>query len=150
MGAFSGAGATFAEASNGTTAEHVYWYSDFMQQKDCTGVTVNTWKGSANMSLPEGDGATQVNIAPLSNGVALLGEASKVTAVSAYRFSSITPSADASKGGLTVGLRGKPGEVVALLFAVGGKCVSVPTTIGVDGTGAAHSPGSATVAAHSG
>ena len=40
-----------------------------------------------------------------------------MTAVSSYRFSSIAAAA----GGLSVGLRGKPGELVALLFAVAGR-----------------------------
>lgn len=76
------------------------------------------------------------------NGAALLGEAGKVTAVSAYRFSSVTPTSTATAAGgdgITVGLRGKPGEVVELMFAVGGHCVAKPTTIGADGTAVAHS-----------
>ena len=99
------------------------------------------------MSLPlGGDGATQVNISPVVNGAALLGEAGKVTAVSAYRFSSIVASDShddqgglGNGGGISVGLRGKPGEVVEVMFAVAGKCVARPTKIGADGTSTAHS-----------
>ena len=95
------------------------------------------------MSLPLGDGATQVNISPVVNGAALLGEAGKVTAVSAYRFSSIVASGHDQGGrgnaGISVGLRGKPGEVVEVMFAVAGKCVARPTKIGADGTSTAHS-----------
>jgi hypothetical protein len=71
-------------------------YADFVRQAGpagaCAGVTVSTWKGQANMSLPLGDAVTQLNVAPVlhgGGGAALLGEAGKVTAVSAYRFSSI-------------------------------------------------------------
>jgi hypothetical protein len=148
-GAFAGAGATFTEASNGSATEHVMWFGDFVHQTSaCHAVTISTWEGKANMSLPLGDGATQVNIAPLVNGAALLGEAGKVTAVSAYRFSSVMPTrttttsiggAGGGGGGITVGLRGKPGEIVELMFAVDGQCVAKPTTIGSDGTAVAHS-----------
>ena len=68
------------------------------------------------MSIPVGDGGTLVNVAPvLAGSKALLGEANKVAAVSTFRFSSVAASADG--GTLVVGLRGKPGEVVHLLFA---------------------------------
>ena len=52
-----------------------------------------------------------------------------------YRFASVAAAAGGS--GLTVSLRGKPGEVVQPLFAQGGKCVAKPTTIGPDGTATA-------------
>jgi hypothetical protein len=147
-GAFAGAGATFTEASNGSATEHVMWFGDFVHQTSaCHGVMISTWEGKANMSLPLGDGATQVNIAPLVDGAALLGEAGKVTAVSAYRFSYVMPTrtagggvvGDGGGGGISVGLRGKPGEIVELMFAVHGQCVAKPTTIGSDGTAVAHS-----------
>ena len=52
------------------------------------------------------------------------------------------PTAAAAAGGgagISVGLRGKPGEVVQVMFAVDSKCVAKPTTIGSDGTAVAHS-----------
>ena len=45
----------------------------------------------------------------------MLGEAGKVTAVSAYRFAFVRAAGGAA--GLEVGLRGAPGETIDLLFA---------------------------------
>ena len=56
----------------------------------------------------------QVNIAPVVDGVALLGEKAKVAAVSTYRFQSVVAR---GAGGLTVTLRGETNESVTLLFA---------------------------------
>jgi hypothetical protein len=100
---------------------------------------------------------TIVNVAPAFGDVALLGEAGKIAAVSTYRFASIAPGP--SGKGVVAELRGKPGEVVPLMFAgsaaaaaadsssSGGevavaalKCTVVPTTIGLDGTAVAHFP----------
>ena len=87
-----------------------------------------------------------LQIAPFIGGVALLGEAGKVASVSAYRFVSV---AAAGAKGMTVSLRGKPGEFVPLLFASSGgdddaagmKCTLVPVKIGADGTASAHFSG---------
>ena len=81
----------------------------------------------------------QLNIAPVIGGVALLGEAGKVAAVSTYRFASIAAAATTGAGGqrqgaaattgsanghgvgvvagLEVTVRGVPGESVQVLFA---------------------------------
>ena len=66
--------------------------------------------------------------------VALLDEAGKIIAVSAYRFASV--SAKQGGGGLTVELRGKPEEVVELLSsaAAGDAIKQQNATIGADGT----------------
>ena len=144
-GAFIGAGATFvatttasgadpADAAAGTATaasgagpgggasspSHVAWINDFLRgdQASCGGVEVSAWTGAIrNVSVPVGDGGTLVNVAPVMAGgkAALLGEANKVSAMSTYRFSSVASTADGSS--LVVGLRGKPGEVVHLLFA---------------------------------
>ena len=141
-GSFDGAGATFAAASNGSVTEHVWWFGKYASQTGCAGVTVAKWTdASVNMSLPLGDDTTMVNIAPVINGAVLLGEAGKVTAVSSFRFSSVgastTGTATGAGSGIAVGLRGKAGEVVALMFSVGGKCVDTAATIGADGTATA-------------
>lgn len=61
-GAFAGAGATFSEASNGSATEHVMWFGDFVHQTSaCHAVTISTWEGKANMSLPLGDGASNTS-----------------------------------------------------------------------------------------
>ena len=69
-----------------------------------------------------------------AGGVALLDEAGKIIAVSAYRFASV--SAKQGGGGLTVELRGKPEEVVELLSsaAAGDAIKQQNATIGADGT----------------
>jgi hypothetical protein len=90
------------------------------------------------------DVTSHVNVAPVfSGGVALLGEAGKVTAVSEYRFAYV----HRNDGKLQAGLRGKPGEVVTLLFAKQASasdgrfiCVAKPTMIGADGTATAVGP----------
>ena len=155
-GSFSGAPSFVA----GT--EHVSWVADFLIQKDCTSVTVAAWTGKVAMDIAQygggldadgsltskpkskADGVFMVNVAPVINGVALLGEVGKVTAVSSHRFASVAPSStSASLGaGLNVGLRGKAGEEVTLLYATGSatagyKCETQTVTIGSDGTGSA-------------
>ena len=79
-----------------------------------------------------------LNIAPLIGGQhALLGEAGKISAVSTYRFASVS---SASAGGIVANLRGKPGEKVTLLFATRTgtsgpfTCKNQPVAIGTDGT----------------
>jgi hypothetical protein len=57
---------------------------------------------------------SQWNFAPLLNGLAFLGEAGKVAAVSSHRFTSIAAVGGA---GFSVQLRGAPGESVTLLWA---------------------------------
>ena len=78
-------------------------------------------------------------LAPVLGGVALLGEAGKVAAVSTYRFASV---AAASGGGVAISLRGAPSEVVTLLFADAASlaCASLDVTIGDDGTATAQYP----------
>ena len=75
-----------------------------------------------------------VNIAPLFGSKALLGEASKIAAVSSYRFSSV--SGDAT--GIVAHLRGRSGEVVTLMVATKNgasfACSTKTVTIGADGT----------------
>lgn len=85
----------------------------------------------------------QANIAPVwavgGDCVAVLGEAGKVTAVSAYRFASVS-AASKSTSKLDVVLRGGPGEKVSLLFAESPKCQDdwvtkvITATVGNDGT----------------
>jgi hypothetical protein len=77
---------------------------------------------------------------PLARSQVLLGEAGKVTSVSAYRFASV--AAGAAGQGITVQLRGKAGEAVPLLFAApsagaGFTCKLVAAAIGADGSGTA-------------
>ena len=156
-GAFVGPGTDFPGGGAHVTA-HVVWVNDFLSNGDgCglgqSGVTVVPWGGAFNTSLGV-DGGALVNVAPVYGGrYALLGEASKVTAVSTYRFTSVALSNDTPQAGvsLAVGMRGKPGERVVVLFAVaatesgagvrGGSgagpsyaCKSVSSTIGTDGT----------------
>ena len=161
-GSFLGGGTSFPTASNASGGGHVVWSPSFVHRTDCTGVSVAAWSGaaelgiapsaSANHNRPMPGGTSQLNIAPLMNGIGLLGEAGKVTSVSAYRFASVRPVAAAGKKGVVVELRGKPGEKVPLLFASaasggaeGGsdavaaayKCTLVAATIGADGTATA-------------
>jgi len=111
----------------------------------CGAVSPKAWEGGdvVNVAMPISD--TIVNVAPAFGGVALLGEAGKIAAVSTYRFASIMPGP--SGKGVAAELRGKPGEVVPLMFASGSaaapalKCTVVPTTIGPDGTAVAHFAG---------
>jgi hypothetical protein len=88
--------------------------------QSCANVAVQSWTGSAPLPLSEfpsnSNSALQINLSPVVNGVALLGELSKVTAVSVYRFASI--AAGAKTGTLDIALRGKPGEAVLLAYAV--------------------------------
>merc|ERR1712232_95384 len=135
-GAFTGSGASFGDG------QQVWWASDFLQQRSCADVNVSMWTGSANMSLKDlvGDDSptAQINIAPVFNGVALLGELGKVTAVSTHRFKSVV----AAGGQMAVSLRGKAGEDVSLIFALvqasGVTCVGLDSTICADGTAVAH------------
>ena len=83
-----------------------------------------------------------VNVAPVFGGkLALLGKAGKITAVSTFRFAAVVPD---SAGGLTVSLRGKPGELVSLLVATASTadgtftCAVKPATIGPAGTASVH------------
>ena len=173
---FNDAGLTFpappslsgSSASVDTTAatsspQYVAWEHRFVHQVDCSGVVVHPWNGSTALSIvsPKGHSAsedytTQLNIAPVFNGLALLGEAGKVTSVSTYRFSSVAAASqgEGSRQGLTVAMRGKPGEAVGLLFASTSSvgvaselssytCSLVKAVIGADGTGTATFPASA-------
>ena len=138
---FTGAGESFPAVTPGG---HVVWRGDFLAQRTqgCAAVDVSQWTGSHNVNIT-GEGVL-LNIAPvIDGGIALLGEAGKVTAVSTYRFASVHPVAGG--GGVAVSIRGKPGEVVTLLFATGGgrvadggsmACKSVDVTVGKDGAGA--------------
>ena len=164
---FEGNGTQFPVGSWAGVGGHVAWGSvnGFVGQKDCTGVEPMMWTGEATMQITPAklqqhsagaDSTSQLNIAPVIGGVAMLGEAGKVTAVSVYRFASVEPGP--SGKGIAVKLRGKPGEHVPLLFAskaaaagaegAGGggeegamKCTMVATTIGSDGMGLAHFAG---------
>ena len=93
------------------------------------------------MSVSSGDAAALVNVAPLlTSGVALLGELGKAAAVSTYRFTSV----GVRGGAVEVEVRGKPGEVVNLLFVVDEqqaalaklRCVERRLTVGANGTAA--------------
>ena len=143
-GAYEGPGASFQKDHS-----YVWWTGDFVNQRDCTGVSVAKFTRTAALgpigSSKDASGKagagnqTQANVAPVFGGIALLGEAGKVTAVSTYRFASVTVGSSSSK--LTVGLRGKAGESVLLLFAVQSAssdytCVSKTAIVGPDGTGA--------------
>lgn len=133
-------------------------------------VSVEAWSGAATVTLPAASsstGFTQLNVAPYFSvpgettragaAIALLGELGKLSAVSTYRFSWVRLAAAPSHA-LEVGLRGKPGEKVTLLFASsdGGAgrepssgsdafgCTAMVATIGMDGSGQAafsHSDG---------
>ena len=74
------------------------------------------------------------NVAPVfANGLALLGEVGKVTAMSTHRFESVSVSATA----LTVQLRGSPGERVVVAYcakADGFVIRQKGTAVGVDGS----------------
>lgn len=59
----------------------------------------------------------QINIAPVINGVAVLGEAGKVAAVSTYRFKSVAAGGPAPEDGAKVEIRGEAKEVVVILYA---------------------------------
>ena len=74
----------------------------------------------------------QWGVAPLVDGLALLGEEGKVAAVSSYRFASIV----AGGGSAAVGLRGAPGEAVTLLWAAAPSLViqRMTVSLGPDGT----------------
>ena len=156
---FLGEGASFDSDGGGATATaataRVAWTADIMAQSaasGCANVAPTSWVGELNVTVPNGDGAALLNIAPVfgKRALALLGEVGKIAAVSTYRFSSVALAADGNS--LQVALRGKPGETVSLLFAVlsmgggggdtegasfgGYKCHALNATIGASGVGA--------------
>jgi hypothetical protein len=168
-GTFLGTGSSFPThdaASGGRgVVGYVAWTSDSTMfgpttaiadmEAGCPGVTVSVWGGAFNASLPAAAdsslGFTQLNIAPYfvqqdGTKLALLGELSKLAAVSTYRFASVRPTSVA----LEVDLRGEPGEHVTLLFAAGVKgggevspplvCSAHSVTLGSDGTATATYP----------
>ena len=142
-GAFSGAGEAFSPDAAGSGNGHVMWISPYFAASGCGGVrSLALWNGSVAVPLPDGagDGVTIVNVAPVfAGGVALLGEATKVVAVSTFRVASIEST---GAGQVAVALRGAPGEAVELLFASGAEpqCVSCAITIAADGTATAKFP----------
>jgi hypothetical protein len=129
--AFRGVGAAFPAG-----APYLVWRPRSFLALGCAGVAeLRKWAGSVDLApLPGaggGDGAALAYVVPaLPGGVALLGEAGKVAAVSTFRFSSVV----AQGAGVEVALRGAPGEVVTLLFARSGACVDVNVSVGGDGT----------------
>lgn len=161
-GAFGGAGDKFPSAPSWANAAgddaaartHVVWQPEYVGQIDCSGVKVEAWSGSAKLGIADVKKAassakpkpasktSMVNVVPLFGGVALLGEAGKVTSVSTHRFSAVAVGAGGK--GVTVSLRGKAGEAVPLLFASAGgsgggayTCALVTAKIDADGTGTA-------------
>jgi hypothetical protein len=146
-GGFVGAGETFPNSTGG----YVVWSADIVRQATeggCSGVEVAAFDGSLALNLPDGGGVAGitgsglqpalVNVAPVHGETALLGEAGKVTAVSVFRFASVASSASSSSG-LTVTVRGAPGEAVELMFAQKGAggafvCVAKQAVVGADGT----------------
>jgi hypothetical protein len=143
-GSFNGSGTSFPAGPVGW----VSWEGDFMAQRTagCSAVKVQEWVGSsANVSMAMDDSDGILNIAPLIGGQhALLGEAGKIAAVSTYRFTSVYAAAS---GGIVTALRGKPSELITLLFATRPDtsgtfaCKSQNVTIGADGTASATFPG---------
>ena len=137
-GAFAGAGAAFPPDAAGNADGHVVWLSPYFAASGCSGVRgLALWTGSVAVPLPDGagDGVAIVHVAPIfAGGVALLGEATKVVAVSTYRFASIE---SAGAGQLAVALRGAPGEAVELLFASGEEPQCASCTIAIDSGGTA-------------
>jgi hypothetical protein len=136
--------ASFANMGTNLTGEYVVWTADFLStqrsENACAAVTLSAWAGSYNVSVePQGSLA---HLAPVMGGggggsggaVALLGEAGKVCPVSTYRFASVTPSAKQ----VQVTMRGKPAELVQLLYATkSGRewaCKASTATIGSDGS----------------
>ena len=144
-GAFPGPGSSFPSGAS-AQGSYVVWEAQFIRQADgsCKHVVVSPWRGAHNMTMLNGprgneDGASLVNLAPIFGGIALLGEAGKVAAVSTYRFVKVEVSEGA---GLRVTMRGKPAEMVSLLFArgdanVGYSCASETAVIGPEGVGVA-------------
>eukprot|EP00037_Helgoeca_nana_P024134 m.255082 g.255082 ORF g.255082 m.255082 type:complete len:849 (+) comp26544_c0_seq1:10-2556(+) len=142
-GAFSGNGSAFA-------SEYVWWRSDFVNWRTCADIAARAWTGEAPFPVDAdyADGALQVNLAPVINGVALLGELTKVVAVSVYRFAAVGAEPNA-QGKLRLDLRGKPGETVQLAYvlanaslrsATGVECQVVDATIGSGGTASVSFP----------
>ena len=128
-GAFNGSGAAFPASA--AVSGHVAWSSRWLQQglarhaesgapasstaaaqaDACAGISVAPFGGATKAgAVMQMTGTQLLNVAPLfSSGTALLGEAGKVTAVSTYRFASVSAT--------SATIRGKAGEVVELLFA---------------------------------
>lgn len=137
-GGFAGPGDTFPNSSSITG--HVWWAANITSADvGCAGISAaSPFESEITVAAPKvGQGQPAlINVAPVHGDVALLGEAGKVTAVSVFRFASVSPAAN----GLELHLRGVPGETVPLLFAKrksGGNdfgCVQQVTTIGADGT----------------
>ena len=143
-GGFTGAGETFPNSTGG----YVVWSAHIVRQATqggCRGVEVAAFEGSLALQLPDGGGEAGirgsklqpalVNVAPVHGETALLGEAGKVTAVSVFRFGSVS----SSSSGLAVTVRGAPGEAVELMFAKKGAggafaCVAKQATVGAEGT----------------
>ena len=79
------------------------------------------------------DQSVLLNAAPVVGGLALLGEAGKVAALSTRRFADVS-----FDDGILAQLRGSPGEFVSVQFASGYPdaliCAVVNATIGGDGT----------------
>ena len=129
-GTFSGSGAHFPAVGG-----WVGWHHDPAAESGggdpCSLAAPAPWAGAANFTVaPEG---SQYNIAPVIGGVALLGEAGKVTAVSTHRFASAIPAPGGD--GLDLALRGKPGEHITLLYSSDrGPCKSQAATVGPKGT----------------
>lgn len=133
-GSFRGNGSALPENTT-----WISWEENFLIQErsGCEGVNIQTWHGSANVSLTMDDDDGLLNIAPVLTDLhTLLGEAGKVTAISTYRFSSISTKNSV----ITVNLRGLPTEVVTLLFAsrtmpsASFSCKTFTATIGSNGT----------------
>ena len=131
-GAFQGNGDKFPSG-----VEYVLWESDFLNQKDCSTIEPAIFNGNFTMPLPKGDLTSQFNLAPLYGGIALLGELSKVTAVSPQRFEAVAPDGES----LSVKLRSKPAENVTLAYVVafhgGLSCKTAEVSVGADGSATA-------------
>lgn len=134
---FNGTGTGFPPSASGW----VSWLCDFAHQQSaaCAAVEVEEWTGQKNVSLTMTDAQAILNVAPLMGGDhALLGEAGKITAVSAYRFASVRPGTGGT--GIDVKIRGLSKENVTLLFATRTStsapfiCKSQNVLVGPDGT----------------
>ena len=118
--------------------QYVSWPSDALvaptaREEWRSTLLVGTVSMAVDSAVPD-----LVNFAPVLGGVAFLGEAHKISAVSVHRFSAVSVKAGAGSG-LSLGMRGKPGEVVTLLYSAagGGAIKERNVTIGADGTGVA-------------
>jgi hypothetical protein len=136
-GAFTGEGARFPNASG--VSAHVVWKSNWHPAGDpddiaeggCDAVKPALWTAHG-FPMTLADDIT--NIAPMWGDKALLGEQTKIVAMSSYRFSSVNGTASS----IVVGLRGKSGEKVTLLLATRAgaelTCSTHVATIGASGT----------------